>query len=64
VSYTPDAIQLQQDVQRGEAVAGVLLNPPGVEEVLAVADAGATMPQKSTYFVPKVPSGVTLLRLD
>ncbi len=37
------------------------MNPTGVEQVLAVADAGAFMPQKSTYFAPKVPSGLVIL---
>jgi uncharacterized protein (DUF1015 family) len=34
-----------------------------VEEVLAVSDAGAFMPQKSTYFMPKVPSGLVAMRV-
>src|SRR5207245_2069797 len=37
-----------------------LLNPTKVEQVFAVADAGDVMPPKSTYFVPKVPSGLVL----
>ena len=43
---------------RSGAAAVVLLNPTTVSQVFAVADAGAVMPQKSTYFVPKVPSGL------
>jgi len=39
---------------------GVVLNSMGVDEVLAVADAGDVMPQKSTYFDPKVPTGIVL----
>jgi uncharacterized protein (DUF1015 family) len=35
-----------------------------VEQVFAVADAGGVMPPKSTYFVPKVPSGLVLRPLD
>ena len=38
----------------------VLLHPTPVEDVLGVADAGGTMPPKSTFFYPKVPSGVVL----
>jgi len=38
----------------------VLLNATKVSQVLAVADAGEVMPQKSTYFVPKVPAGLVL----
>ena len=32
-------------------------------EVIAVADAGETMPQKSTYFYPKVPTGLVLFEV-
>jgi uncharacterized protein (DUF1015 family) len=38
----------------------VLLNPTRIEQVFAVADAGDVMPPKSTYFFPKVPSGLVL----
>jgi uncharacterized protein (DUF1015 family) len=34
------------------------LRPPRVEEVLAAAAAGRVMPQKSTYFYPKLVSGL------
>jgi uncharacterized protein (DUF1015 family) len=47
-------------VRRGNATSAVLLNPAKVEQVFAVADAGDVMPPKSTYFVPKVPSGLVL----
>jgi len=33
------------------------------DEVIAVADAGETMPQKSTYFYPKVPTGLVLFEV-
>jgi len=42
----------------------VLLNPTRVDQVLAVADAGDVMPPKSTYFIPKVPSGLVLRQVD
>jgi uncharacterized protein (DUF1015 family) len=32
--------------------------------VIAVADAGASMPQKSTYFYPKLPTGLVMRTLD
>ena len=51
-------------VQRGGAAVAVLLNPTKVEQVFAVADAGDVMPPKSTYFVPKVPSGLVLRPLS
>ncbi len=48
-------------VTSGRAAAGVLMNPTGLEQVLDVADAGTFMPQKSTYFAPKAPSGLVIL---
>ena len=40
--------------------AAFLLNPTKVEQLQAVADAGEVMPQKSTYFFPKLASGLVL----
>jgi uncharacterized protein (DUF1015 family) len=41
-----------------------VLNPTRMEQVAAVAMRGETMPQKSTYFHPKVPSGLLFKSLD
>lgn len=60
VRYVADADEALRMVQHGGAAAAVLLNPTRVEQVFAVADAGDVMPPKSTYFVPKVPSGLVL----
>lgn len=62
VEHSPSADRVIDTVRRGDAAAGVLLNPTRVGDVLAVADAGAVMPQKSTYFYPKVPSGLVVMR--
>jgi len=59
LAYTPDARQALASAQQGASTA-VLLNPTRVEQVFAVADAGDVMPPKSTYFAPKVPSGLVL----
>lgn len=64
VRYTADATEALQLVQQGTAAVAVLLNPTKVEQVFAVADAGDVMPPKSTYFVPKVPSGLVLRPSD
>jgi len=58
--YTADAREALAAVREGGASAAVLLNPTRVEQVFAVADAGDVMPPKSTYFAPKVPSGLVL----
>ncbi len=60
-SYHASVGDVVKAVELGRAAAGVLVNPTGVQQVLAVADAGAFMPQKSTYFAPKVPSGLVIL---
>ena len=44
-------------VDRGEAASAFLLRAPTVEQVQAVAASGRVMPQKSTYFFPKLATG-------
>ncbi len=48
----------------GEYEAAFLLNPTPMWQVMAVADAGLAMPQKSTWFHPKLPSGLVLRPVD
>jgi hypothetical protein len=60
--YSADLDLALRWVRSGEAGAAVLLNPPAVDQVFAVADAGAFMPPKATFFAPKVPSGLVFLR--
>ena len=63
LTYSANAHEVIDAVRAGKAQAGVLVNATTVEDVLAVADAGAFMPPKSTYFMPKVPSGLVLMPL-
>jgi uncharacterized protein (DUF1015 family) len=53
-------------VERGEADAAFFMRATPVEQVRAVAAAGESMPPKSTYFFPKVPTGMVfnVLRED
>ena len=51
-------------VDRGDASAAFLLRAPTVDQVRAVAGAGAVMPQKSTYFFPKLHCGFLINPLD
>ncbi len=64
LQYTADIGVALDHVRGREARAAVLLNPPAVEDVLSVADAGAVMPPKATFFTPKVPSGLVLLNYE
>ncbi len=58
VTYTPSASDAVATVDRGEAAAAFLLEPVTVEQVARFAHAGETMPQKSTFFYPKLTSGL------
>ena len=42
----------------GEYQLAILLRSPKIEDIKAIADAGDQMPRKSTYFYPKLPSGL------
>lgn len=64
VTYTHDAEAAWSAVWEGEASAAFFLNPPALEQIFAAADAGDRMPQKSTYFTPKLPTGVVLHTFD
>jgi uncharacterized protein (DUF1015 family) len=58
VSYTAYADEAIAAVDRGDAAAAFLLQPVTPAQVAAFADAGEVMPQKSTFFFPKLTSGL------
>jgi uncharacterized protein (DUF1015 family) len=64
VTYTPRREEAVAAVDRGEAEAAFLLRPTRIEDVWEVARRGDVMPQKSTFFFPKLTSGLLLLSLD
>ena len=64
VTYTPQRADAVATVDRGEAEAAFLLRPTRIEDVWDVARRGETMPQKSTYFYPKLTSGLLFHPLD
>ncbi len=51
-------------IDRGEGQLAFLLNPTRMNEVRDVANAGEKMPQKSTYFYPKLLSGLVIYAHD
>jgi uncharacterized protein (DUF1015 family) len=51
-------VELENLVDRGDYAVAFSLYPPTVEEMMAVADAGKVMPPKSTWFEPKLLSGL------
>ena len=58
LSYCSDTAETVRRVSAGEADAAFLLRPTPVEQVRAVAAAGETMPPKSTFFFPKLLTGI------
>jgi uncharacterized protein (DUF1015 family) len=64
VSYTPQRTEAVATVDRGDAEAAFLLRPTRIEDVWDIARRGETMPQKSTYFFPKLTSGLLFQPLD
>ncbi len=50
--------ELQKRVQSGKAAVAFALHPVSIEQLILVADAGQVMPPKSTWFEPKLRSGL------
>ena len=64
IAYTRDAHDAIQQVRSGAADLAVLVNATRVDQVAAVALAGERMPEKSTYFYPKAPTGLVFRPLE
>ncbi|HEY7198201.1 MAG TPA: DUF1015 domain-containing protein [Gaiellaceae bacterium] len=64
LAFTAQAEEAEAAVRSGRAGAAFLVRPPTVEQIEAVARAGETMPQKSTYFFPKLLSGLVFSPFD
>ncbi len=64
LSYVKDTAEAWELGRSGRAAAVLIMRPMPKESVVAVAEAGETMPQKSTYFFPKLLTGVAFHPLD
>ncbi|HEV2029076.1 MAG TPA: DUF1015 domain-containing protein [Candidatus Dormibacteraeota bacterium] len=62
--YTRDPAEAVRWVDEGVGSAAFFLDAPDLRLVLKRAQEGKTLPQKSTYFHPKPPSGMVVFRLD
>lgn len=58
VDFTPKVDAAVAEAERGEFRLAFLLNPTRPEQIRAVADAGELMPQKTTFFYPKLATGM------
>jgi uncharacterized protein (DUF1015 family) len=57
ISYVKDYTQVVKMVRESTNYLAVIVNEVKMDDMLAVCDDGAKMPQKSTYFFPKVVTG-------
>jgi uncharacterized protein (DUF1015 family) len=62
--YVKNGNEVFDAVASGSAQIGVMMKPTGVSQVMAVAAAGEVMPQKSTWFYPKVMTGMVFRSLE
>jgi len=56
--------ELEKRVDSGDWTVAFALHPTAIEQLFAVADAGTVMPPKSTWFEPKLRSGLIVRPLD
>ncbi|CAN2039676.1 conserved hypothetical protein [Candidatus Magnetomoraceae bacterium gMMP-15] len=63
ITYSSSIDQAIKDVENGISHAAFLLNPTKIEQVQKIAEAGLVMPRKSTYFYPKVITGLVINKL-
>lgn len=63
IKYTRDSHQAVEWVNEGDKAA-FLMNPPTVDDMRRIALVGEKMPQKSTYYFPKILSGMVLWSLN
>jgi len=64
LKYVKDETSLMERLGDGSAQIGILLNPTPIEQIVEVTRQKLRLPQKTTYFYPKVPTGLVLDPLD
>ena len=63
IDYPKSALQTALDLRAGRGVVALYLNPLVPEDVFRVTAAGEVLPQKSTFFYPKLPTGLVFRAL-
>ena len=63
VGYQHGATEVQQLVKGGTATAAILIRPVSVDEIKRTANEGLLMPPKSTFFTPKLRTGLVIREL-
>jgi uncharacterized protein (DUF1015 family) len=63
ILYTKDMEYATDMVDEGQADAAFILNAVKIKQLRAIALTGEKMPPKTTYFYPKVLSGLTIHKM-
>jgi uncharacterized protein (DUF1015 family) len=64
LDYSKDLDDALDAVNSGRADAAFYMRGTPVEQVQEVAETGVSMPPKSTYFFPKIPTGLLFNALE
>ena len=64
IRYSQDEEAVLQALEKEDFQAAFILNPPKAADILTIATGGEKMPQKSTYFYPKLISGLIVNKID
>jgi len=64
VGASAGLVELERRVDSGEMKAAFSMYPTSMEDLMNIADAGQIMPPKSTWFEPKLRSGIFIHSLD
>lgn len=57
ISFERDIKVIRQSIQSGKIQAAILTRPVSIDQIMNVCSSGFTLPQKSTWFYPKLNSG-------
>ena len=60
VRYAHSLREVEEELKAGKCKLAVVMRPTPVAQIVAVADARESMPAKSTFFHPKLPSGLVM----
>jgi uncharacterized protein (DUF1015 family) len=64
IVYEKDYFSAVRDVESGKGAIAFIMNEVNLEQMLRICAVGAKMPQKSTYFYPKVVCGLVFGSID
>ncbi len=64
IKYSPDPYELMEQVDSDPLNVAFFLNPVKIQQIINIATSGNKMPPKSTYFYPKVLSGLVVNKIE